>query len=120
MPSSPAWTVTSSPLSKRTSERLPVLSRISGLVAVDFLLGEHAERLRRRAERARALEHIGEGMPLDLDGQRLAPAGRHPDVEIARIRRNALDRTALAPEVAADDAHARAVVVDDSRESRRP
>src|SRR5581483_7449883 len=38
------------------------------------------------------------------------------DVEIARIGGDALDRAALAPEVTADHAHARAVVVDDLRD----
>ena len=37
IPSSPAWTVTSSPLSKRTSERLPVRSRIrASLPSISF------------------------------------------------------------------------------------
>jgi hypothetical protein len=50
---------------------------------------------------------------LDLDLEGLALARRHEDVEIARIGGDALDRALLAPELAADDAHARAVVVDD-------
>ena len=54
-------------------------------------------------------------MPLHLDRQRFAPARRHPDIEIARIGGNALDRAALAPEIAADDPHAGAVVIDDFR-----
>ena len=52
-------------------------------------------------------------MAVGLDRQRLALARRHRDVEIARIGRDAFDRALLAPEIAADDAHARAVVVDD-------
>ena len=52
-------------------------------------------------------------MALDFDRQRLALARRHEDVEITRIGGDAFDRAALAPEVAADDAHARAVIVDD-------
>src|SRR5579862_6641399 len=77
------------------------------------LLGQYAERLRRRAEIAGALEHIGESVPFKFDRERFALAGRHPDVEIARIGGNALDRSLLAPEIAADDPHAGAVVVDD-------
>ena len=52
-------------------------------------------------------------MALGLDRQALAQARGHPDVEVTRISRNALYRTALAPEVTADDAYARAIVVDD-------
>ena len=66
-----------------------------------------------RRERARALEDIGEGVALDFDLQRLALARRNEDVEIARIGGDAFDRAPLAPELAAHDAHARAVVVDD-------
>ena len=77
------------------------------------LLGQDAERLRRLGERARSLEHIGEGVPAGLHGQGLAPARRDGDVEIARIRRDTVDRAALAPELAADHPHAGAVVIDD-------
>ena len=52
-------------------------------------------------------------MPPQLDRQGLALVRRHEHVEIARLRRDAVDRPALAPEVAADHAHARAVIVDD-------
>ena len=55
-------------------------------------------------------------MALDLDLEGLALARRHEDVEIARIGGDAVDRALLAPELAADDAHARAVVVDDLRD----
>ena len=51
-------------------------------------------------------------MALDLDRQRLPQARRHRDVEVARIGGDAVDRAALAPEVAADHPHPRAVVVD--------
>ena len=52
-------------------------------------------------------------MTLDLDRERLALAGRHEHVEIARIGGNAFDRSFLAPEITAHDAHARAVIVGD-------
>ena len=52
-------------------------------------------------------------MALGLDLERLAPARRHRHVEIARVRGDAVDRAALARELAADDAHARAVVIPD-------
>src|SRR3979411_1089565 len=44
------------------------------------LLGQHAERLRGAGERARAFEHIGEGVPADFDRQALALAGRDEHV----------------------------------------
>ena len=115
MPCSPACTVTSSPRSNKTSERLPVCSRVDGLVGAVGLLGQHAERRRRRAEIAGALEHIGESVPLDLHRKRLALARRDGDIEIARIGGNAFDRAAAAPKVAAHDAHAGAVVIHDLR-----
>src|SRR2546425_8729857 len=54
-----------------------------------------------------------------LDRQGLSHARRDPHVEIARIRRDAFDGAGLAPEAAADDAHARAVVVHDFRDVAR-
>ena len=42
IPSSPAWTVTSSPLSKRTSERLPALAD-QDFAAIDLLFGQDTE-----------------------------------------------------------------------------
>jgi hypothetical protein len=52
---------------------------------------------------------------LNFNLENLAFAGGHEDVEIARIGGDAVDRPFLAPEVAAHDAHARAVVVNDLR-----
>ena len=52
-------------------------------------------------------------MAVDFDLERLALARRHKHVEIARIGGDAFDRAFLAPELAADDAHPRAVVIDD-------
>ena len=113
MPSSPACTVTSSPRVEQHQRAIAGLLADQDLVHAVGLLGQHAERLRRGAEIARALEHISEGMALELDRQRLALARRHPDVEIARVGGDALDRAALAPEIAAHHAHAGAVVIDD-------
>src|SRR5262245_27113243 len=89
-----------------------------GVSALAFLLGQDAERLRRIAERARSREHVGEGLPRGLDREGLASARRHGDVEITRIRRDPLHGTTLAPELAANDADAGAVVVDDLRDFR--
>ena len=83
------------------------------LVGAVGLLGEHAEGLRGGAEVAGSLEHIGESVALQLDRKRLALARRHPDIEIARVGGDALDRAALAPEVAAHHPHAGAVVIED-------
>jgi hypothetical protein len=55
-------------------------------------------------------------VPLDFDRQRPAHARGHEHVQIARIGGDAVDRTFLAPELAADDAHAGAVVIDDLRD----
>src|SRR5882757_10128430 len=55
-------------------------------------------------------------MPRGLDRQGLAPAGRDANVEIARLGGSAVDRSSLAPEVAADHPHPRAVVVNDLRD----
>src|SRR5450759_2316108 len=82
-------------------------------LAVHLLFGEHSLRLRSGAERARALEHVGEGVPFSFDLQRLALARRHEDVEIARVGGDAFDRTFLAPEIAADDTYAGAIIVGD-------
>src|SRR5262245_4726892 len=89
-----------------------------GLSALAFLLGQDAERLRRIAERARSREHVSEGLPRGLDRESLAPARRHGDVEVTRIRRDPVHGTALAPELAANDPDAGAVVIDDFRDLR--
>src|ERR1700722_1377709 len=86
--------------------------------AVGFF-GEHTEGLRGGAEIARALEHVGESLTLDLNLQRFTFARRHPDVEITRVGGDALDRATLAPEIAADHTHPRAVIVDHFRHFRR-
>src|SRR6185369_13839087 len=84
-------------------------------ISIDLLFAEHTDWLRGGGEYAAAFEHIGEGVALDFNLENLALAGGHEDVEIARISGDAVDRTFLAPEVAAHDAHTRAVVVNDLR-----
>src|SRR5467141_2985928 len=54
-------------------------------------------------------------MPFGLDGQRLALAGRHPNIQIAWVSGYAFDRPALAPKIAAHDPHAGPIVVGDFR-----
>ena len=49
-------------------------------------------------------------------GSVLRLAGRHRDVEVDRVGGDAVDRAGLAPEIAADDADVRAVVVGDLRD----
>ena len=51
-------------------------------------------------------------MALGFDFQLFTLAGGHRDVEVARVGGDAVDRALFAPELAAHDAHARAVVVD--------
>src|SRR6185295_844488 len=50
-------------------------------------------------------------VPSRVHRERLAPAGWNPHVHVAGIRSDAVDRTLLAPEAPAHDAHARTVVV---------
>ncbi len=88
-------------------------SRIRISLAGDLLLGQDAVRVRGVGEVAGAGEDVGEGAALGLDRQRLALARRHRDVEVARVGGDAVDGAAPAPELAADDPHHRAVVVDD-------
>src|SRR5215217_376046 len=96
-----------------SANRFPLRRTMRYIAAAGTLLGQHAERLRRRAERARSVEYVSEAVALHLDRQRLSLPGRDEDIEITRIGRHPFDRAALAPEVAANDTHAGAVVVDD-------
>ena len=69
-------------------------------------------RLRRVAERAGAREHVGERVARSLDRRCACAARRHRHVEVARDRRRRRRPGPLLPQkLAADDAHARAVVV---------
>src|SRR5262245_32834150 len=51
-----------------------------------------------------------------VDRNARASAWRHRHVEVPRIRRDTFDGPSLSSEVAAHDAHTRAVVVDDLRD----
>src|SRR5262249_28889921 len=82
------------------------------LLAVDLFLGEHTERPRRRRKTAIACENVRESVAFGFEFQFLTLAGRHRDVEVAWVGGDAVDRALLAPELAAHDTHARAVVVD--------
>src|SRR5437764_11703434 len=57
-------------------------------------------------------EHMAAG----LDRHALAPPRRDPNVEIARFCGDSVNRAALAPELAANDANPRAIVIDDLRD----
>jgi sugar fermentation stimulation protein A len=91
-----------------------------GAPLVDRPVSVSTPRLRGVAERARTLEHVGEGVARRPRPAASCAAGRHRDVEIARIGGDAVDRAALPPELAADDPHVRAVVVDDLGMSATP
>src|SRR5262249_6842676 len=74
----------------------------------------------RVTERAGPGEHVGERIPRRLDREPLPATRRHRDIEVARVGRDPLDRSALPPELAADDAHARAIIVGAFRDRARP
>src|SRR5215211_2409481 len=96
-----------------SANRFPLRRTMRYIAAAGILLRQHAERLRRRAERARSVEYVSEAVTLHLDRQGLSLSGRDEDIEIARLGGHPFDRSAPAPEVAANDAHTGAVVVDD-------
>src|SRR5215831_9634605 len=58
-------------------------------------------------------------MPRRFDWQRLATARRHCDIEVARLRRDAVDGAALAPKLSANDPNTGPVVIADFRNLRR-
>src|SRR5579883_906205 len=55
-------------------------------------------------------------MPVGFDGQGFAPPGRDGDIQIARVGRNPIDGSALAPEFTADDPNGGAVVIGNLRD----
>ena len=75
------------------------------------LLGQNRAGFRGVAECARAREDVGKGIARGLDFEPLPLAWSNRDIEVIRIRGHTFHRSFLAPELAADDAHARAVVV---------
>src|SRR5690348_856372 len=54
-------------------------------------------------------------MPLRLHRQSLAHSRGNPDIKIPGVGRKALNRPSFAPVMAAHDAHAGAIVIDDLR-----
>src|SRR6266850_2506945 len=68
-------------------------------------------RLGRVAEAAGSREDVRERMTRAVDRQSCPAAWRHRHVEIPRIRRDALDRAGLPPELATDHSHPRPIVV---------
>ena len=118
MPSSPACTMTSSPRSKRTSERLSA-SRRRRRIRPSDRFGRHRKRPGRVAELAAPGEHIGESMTCGLDRQCLPAAGSYGHVEVNRIGSNPIHRPGLPPEASADNANVSAVIVFELRNVRR-
>ena len=112
MPSSPACTTTSSPLSKSTSERFPVSSRFTA-----SLPSTCSVRTPRGcggvAERARAREDVRERVPGGVHRQPFALARRDRHIDVSRIGRHAFHGPSLPPEVSHDHPHPRPVVVHD-------
>jgi hypothetical protein len=82
-------------------------------------LGQHAERIRGIAERGAPLEHVGKGVARDLNREDLATPSGDPDIQISWISGDPFHGATLPPELAAHDAHACAVVVDDLRDVAR-
>src|SRR2546423_6878190 len=91
------------------------ISRFVRVRAIDATrqLVDDAERLRGVAKRSRSGKHIREGVTGAIHRQSLSLSGRHRHVQVARVGGDTFDRSALAPELAADDANLRAVVVGD-------
>src|SRR5208283_618412 len=62
------------------------------------------------AERSRSFKNVRKRVPVCFDGKCLSFSRRHPHVEITWIRGNPINRTALSPEVSADDTNDGSVV----------
>src|SRR6185437_11096136 len=74
-------------------------------------LREYSARIGRIAECARSLEDVREGVARRAHRERPALPRRDRDVQIARLRGDAVHRTRLPPEAAADDAHLRSIII---------
>ena len=82
-------------------------------MAAHFLFRQHATRAAGVVEIARPFKDIGEGIAPRVDLERLAPSFGDKDVQILRVRRNSIDRPALAAKLAHDHLHDRAVIFQD-------
>src|SRR5580700_2413856 len=87
-------------------------------IGIHGRLGEDGFWIRSVTEGAGASEYVGEGVPRDIDLNTAQLVGRHRDVDVAGIGGYSLDRTALAPKVADDDAGLGSVILGDFGNSR--
>src|SRR3984885_7946014 len=78
-----------------------------------LLLSQNGARIGGVAERSGTGKHMGEGVARGFDREPLPLIWRNRDIQVIRIGGHPLDRPALAPELAADDPHACAVIVSD-------
>src|SRR5205085_12504570 len=88
-------------------------------VRINGGLGQNCARIRSVAEGARTCKDVGKCIARGLDLEPLALAWRHRNIEILRIGSHSLDWTLLAPELTADYAHMRAIIVGDFRNRAR-
>ena len=75
--------------------------------------GKNGAGTRGVAERARAREHVCEGIARGLDFEPLSLSRGNRDIQVIRVGGHSFHRALSAPELAADDAHAGAVIVGD-------
>src|SRR5437588_4165569 len=90
-----------------------------GRVGLSHLLGENCSRVGSVTERSRTCENISESIARSLDFKALPLTRQNRYVQVVRISCDAFDRTALAPKFAADDPHARPVIISDFGNLRR-
>ena len=109
MPWSPAWTTTSSPLSKRI--RLRSSASAGGVVSSQLTLSVGTARGRRRCRICRSPRRRRRKRCGRCRRGGVCVSGRDGHVEVDRVGGDAGDGTFFAPEVAADDAGLRAVVL---------
>src|SRR5215469_8514771 len=80
-------------------------------VGVSSLFSEHRTWIGGISECAGAREYIGKRIAGSLDLEPLMLSWRYKHVKITRLSGNSFDRSFLTPELAADNAHASAVIV---------
>src|ERR1700683_1166688 len=87
---------------------------VTGLrVGIRGFFGSHPTRLRGIPDSARTGKHISKRVASSLDFDPLLLSRGDRDVKVIRISSHAFDWPSLAPKLAADDAHARAIIVGD-------